>query len=207
MKKAQKKNRLESAGVLVLAAVLTCLTLYGATRVENSRDAAASTVSSESVIEVKTATEPVEAEVEPEKIDLTDAPKVGYSEEELYAMAAAIYNEAGGDNCSDDTRRLVGYVILNRVNDPRFPDTIDDVLTQRSQYGRFHWTGIKFADRANLPQEQNAVQRAYRIAKEVLTASTIPIPKTVVFQAEFEQGVGLYSYQDGMYFCHAKEVK
>lgn len=137
----------------------------------------------------------------------TEKPKPSYTDEELYYMAAAIYNEAGGNACSDETRRLVGYVILNRVNDSRFPNTIKGVLEQRSQYGRFHWTGIKFADRASLPQEQSAVERAYKIARECLEAEIIPIPSNVVFQAEFHQGVGLYSYQDGIYFCYAQEVK
>ena len=145
------------------------------------------------------------AEFKPLKLEVVE--KSSYTDEELFYLAAAIYNEAGEDACSDDTRRLVGYVILNRVNDSRFPNTIKSVLEQKNQYGRFHWTGIKFADRASLPQEKNAVDRAYIIAKEVLEAKTIPIPSTVVFQAEFEQGISIYSYQDGMYFCHAKEVK
>ena len=154
------------------------------------------------------AQQPIEYDVKQLKATTLKAvEKPSYTDEELFYMAAAIYNEAGGDACSDDTRRLVGYVILNRVNDSRFPNTIKGVLEQRSQYGRFHWTGIKFADRASLPQEKNAVDRAYRIAKEVLETDIIPIPHTVVFQAEFLQGVSLYAYQDGIYFCHAKEVR
>lgn len=129
-------------------------------------------------------------------------PTPTYTEDELFCMAAAIYNEAGGDACSDDTRRLVGYVILNRVNDARFPNTIREVLEQRCQYGRFWITGVKFADRCSLPQETEAVDRAYRIAKEVLETENIPIPPTVVFQAEFKQGTSIYKHQDGLYFCH-----
>ena len=128
-----------------------------------------------------------------------------YTEDELFCMAAAIYNEAGGDACSDETRMLVGYVILNRVKDPRFPDSIREVLEARNQYGEFYWTGVKFADRSSKPGEQNAVERAYEIAKRVLSEPST-IPETVVFQAEFEQGTGVYKYQDGIYFCHAKEV-
>lgn len=198
MKRSTKENRLEALMVLVLAIVFTGLILRGATSEVDTSEASASVALC--VAENVVAAEPelVEAEIEPEP---------AYSEEELFYMAAAIYNEAGGNNCSDDTRRLVGYVILNRVNDSRYPDTIKGVLEQRSQYGRFYWTGIKFADRASLPQEQHAVERAYRIARECLEATTIPIPETVVFQAEFKQGVGIYSHQDSMYFCHAKEVK
>ena len=133
-------------------------------------------------------------------------PEITYTEDELFCMAAAIYNEAGGDACSDETRMLVGYVILNRVKDPRFPDSIREVLEAKSQYGKFYWTGVKFADRSSKPEEQNAVERAYETAKRVLSEPST-IPETVVFQAEFEQGAGVYKYQDGIYFCHAKEVK
>ena len=53
--------------------------------------------------------------------------------------------------------------------------------------------------------EQAAVERAYEIAKRVLTEPST-IPETVVFQAEFSQGTGVYKYQDGIYFCYAEEV-
>ena len=141
-----------------------------------------------------------------ESSEPTQEPKTTYTEDELFCMAAAIYNEAGGDACSDETRMLVGYVILNRVKDPRFPDSIREVLEAKSQYGKFYWTGVKFADRSSKPEEQNAVERAYETAKRVLSEPSTT-PKTVVFQAEFEQGTGVYKYQDSIYFCHAKEVK
>lgn len=200
MKRSTKEIILK---VMVFGLTLTCLMVIGAVMQMSASKPSASAALCEyenAVVEA----EPVEfnqVEIEYEPI------YPAYSEEDLYDMAAAIYNEAGADSCSDETRRLVGYVILNRVNDPRYPNTIQGVLKQRSQYGRFYWTGIKFADRASLPQEQHAVQRAYRIAKECLEANTIPIPKTVLFQAEFKQGVKVYSHQDGMYFCYAKEVK
>lgn len=132
-------------------------------------------------------------------------PEPTYTEDELFCMAAAIYNEAGGNSCSDETRTMVGYVILNRVKDERFPNTIREVLEAKKQYGRFYWTGVKFADRSSKPEEKAAVERAYTIAKKVLTEPST-IPETVVFQAEFEQGVGVYKYEDGIYFCYAKEV-
>lgn len=148
--------------------------------------------------------EPVEAavsEVVSSEVEPEPESEPAYTEDELFYMAATIYNEAGSDSCSDDTRRLVGYVVLNRVNSSRFPNTIKGVLEQKRQYGTFYRTGIKFADRHTLPQEKNAVDRAYRIAKEVLEMEEIPIPSSVVFQAEFRQGSSIYKYQDGIYFC------
>lgn len=59
------------------------------------------------------------------------APAVDETDVEL--LAIAIYCEAGADSISDETRRMVGDVILNRVEDDRFPDTVEGVLTQRAR--------------------------------------------------------------------------
>lgn len=122
-------------------------------------------------------------------------------------MAAVIYNEAGGDMCTDEHRAMVGYVVLNRVNDPRFPGSIREVLEQRGQYAGMG-NGVEFAKRHTNPGEKHAVERAYRIAQEVLeNRNNIPIPRNVVFQAQFKQGIGVYKQIGNTYFCYAKEVK
>jgi len=121
--------------------------------------------------------------------------------EEVEILALVIYQEAGGDACSDETRRKVGEVALNRVSDPRFPDTLEEVLSQRGQYGRLYWTGLKWPDRASKPGEAHAVDRAYRIAEEVLTSTDRLLPENVIFQAEFEQGTETVDESDGLYFC------
>lgn len=52
--------------------------------------------------------------------------------EEEIALASIIYNEARGE---DETgRRLVADVILNRVEDSRWPDTISGVIHQPYQF-------------------------------------------------------------------------
>lgn len=122
---------------------------------------------------------------------------IAYTEEERELLACAIYCEAGGDACTDETRRMVGEVILNRVTDPRFPSSIEGVLTQKSQYGRFHWTGVVWPSRA--AHEPEAVERAYRCAEAVLTEPRL-LPEDVVFQAEFVQGE-IVAQAPGYYFC------
>lgn len=134
-----------------------------------------------------------EMEIEAEETEAGTA----YTDEELELLACAIYCEAGGDACTDETRRMVGEVILNRVADPRFPDTIEGVLTQKSQYGRFHWTGVVWPSRA--AHEPEAVERAYRCAEAVLTEPRL-LPEDVVFQAEFVQGEIVASAPE-YYFC------
>lgn len=115
-------------------------------------------------------------------------------------LACAIYCEAGGDACSDLCRYYVGDVILNRVNDPRFPDTIEGVLTQKSQYGRFYWTGIVWPERANYPGEAAAVARAYDTARALLSGERSELYGAgYIWQAEFTQGTDVI-YLDGTYF-------
>lgn len=123
-----------------------------------------------------------------------------YTEEELELLALVIYQEAGSDTCSDDTRLKVGTVVMNRVADPRFPDTIRGVVLQRAQYGRLYWTGPKWPKRASRAAEAHAVARAYDCAEQVLRGYRA-LPADVVYQAEFVQGDGVVAQQDGFYFC------
>ena len=77
----------------------------------------------------------------------TVSPYPGWTEEEVEMLACAIYQEAGGDACCDLCRHRVGDVILNRMEDDRFPDTVEEVLTAYRQYGRFYWTGVVWPGR------------------------------------------------------------
>ena len=147
--------------------------------------------------------EPVENIVETVEESLVHsdpAPDKTYTDEELEILALIVYQEAGEDRVSDDTRRLVAQVFLNRVNDSRFPDSFYEVATAERQYGRLYWTGIVWPDRASSQVEAHAVERAYKIAQEVLESDEPVCPEGVIFQAEFVQG-DIYAEQDGMYFC------
>ena len=147
--------------------------------------------------------EPVENIVETVEESLVHsdpAPDKTYTDEELEILALIVYQEAGEDRVSDDTRRLVAQVFLNRVNDSRFPDSFYEVATAERQYGRLYWTGIVWPDRASSQAEAHAVERAYKIAQEVLESDDPICPEDVIFQAEFVQG-DIYAEQDGMYFC------
>ena len=125
-----------------------------------------------------------------------------YSQEELETLALVIYQEAGGDACSDATRQMVGEVFLNRVADARYPDIFRDVATQRAQYGRLYWTGLKWAERASNAVEAAAVQRAYDMAEALLTGTVERLlPEDVIYQAEFEQGQEIVAEGDGFFFC------
>ena len=107
------------------------------------------------------------------------------------------FAKAGSDNISDETRRMVGEVVLNRVADERYPDTIEAVLTQKSQYGRFFWTGVVWPARA--AREPEAVERAYDCARMVFTEERL-LPTDVIFQSEHIQGE-IVACVPGFWFC------
>lgn len=147
---------------------------------------------------VEVAPQPVETEAHAKP----EEPEISLTDAEVEMLACAIYQEAGGDACCDLCRYRVGDVILNRMKDERFPDTVEEVLTAYRQYGRFYWTGVKWADRADQPGEAHAVARAKRIAKAIASGEHSDLyGEGYVFQAEFEQGTGvLYCENCGIYF-------
>ena len=138
--------------------------------------------------------EPVDEEVKVEENDDTQVEELNEVDPlELELLACTIYQEAGGDKSCDDCRRRVADVVMNRVADERFPDTMLGVLTQERQYGRFHWTGVVWPDRAYTDGERPAVERAYQIAEEVLngTGHSELYGNGYIWQAEFIQGTDL----------------
>lgn len=190
------------SGMLLLSLIFV---LSGIIMLRNQGDVPQDTTEEESVYVQPTPIvhEPVEKIVETVEDSLVHSdplPDKTYTDEELDILALIVYQEAGGDGVSDDTRRLVAQVFLNRVNDSRFPDSFYEVATAERQYGRLYWTGIVWPDRASSQAEAHAVERAYRIAQEVLESDEPVCPEGVIFQSEFVQG-DIYAEQDGMYFC------
>ncbi len=126
--------------------------------------------------------------------------RTGEAETDTERLACAIYSEAGGDECSDECRIDVGDIILNRVEDSRFPGSIKEVLTAPKQYGRFAVTGVIWPERARKPEEAHAVERAYRIAEQLLAGEHGELyGQGYVWQAEFEQGSDGF-WLDGLFF-------
>lgn len=117
-----------------------------------------------------------------------------YSDNDLYILSHIISAEAG--NCSEDMMIAVGSVVLNRVKDERFPDTIEEVVFQPGQYSPT-WNGTYYAE----PTDE-----AVEVAEMLLTDGS-QIDESVVWQAEFVQGVGIYEVIESpwgtkMYFCY-----
>ena len=55
-----------------------------------------------------------------------------FTESDVIALAQMLYGEARG--CTVDNQMKCVWCVLNRVDDPRFPDTIQGVLSQPSQF-------------------------------------------------------------------------
>ena len=55
-----------------------------------------------------------------------------FTEDDVVAMAKMLWGEARG--CALDNQQKAVWCVLNRVDDPRFPDTIQGVLSQPSQF-------------------------------------------------------------------------
>jgi len=170
-----------AAGALFLTGSLVFLFLW---------DAATGTA--HTVEPVKTPVAETRVEALPERpgvklVEAVPAPSpLEIDSEEQEQLAVVIYREAGGDAACDECRRRVADVVLNRVADERFPDTLAEVLTQKGQYGTLYWDGIVWPDRAENPDEAHAVERARRIAGEVLAQNHSDLHgQGYIFQSEF----------------------
>ena len=110
-------------------------------------------------------------------------------DEDLYILSHVICGEAEG--CYRDMKLSVGSVVLNRVSDKRFPDTIAEVVFQQGQYA-CTWDGNYYREPS---------QDTINIAAELLEKGPA-IDESVVWQAEFPQGYGIYDVIGNMYFCY-----
>lgn len=121
-------------------------------------------------------------------------PAYAYAQEDeidsndLYILSHIINAEAGDGNCSHDLRIAVGSVVLNRVADPDFPDTIHDVVFDEGQYEPT-WNG----EYEKLPSE-DSIETA-----KFLLENGSQIPANCVYQANFEQGSGTWKPYETIY--------
>lgn len=124
-------------------------------------------------------------------------------------LAWAIYMEAGADSVCDDCRRRVADVILNRVeckitntgNDYYWPDTITDVvaISGINPY-RNMGNSFRYPDVAHTERERHSVERAYRIAHEVLRGNHSEIYREGYF---YYAGANEYGHEPetAIYHC------
>ena len=209
------------AVLIVLSAIVT-IVVWGASGVEangtniTETTAVATTKdTNEKPLELKETTEPeteLTTEALTETTDVADEstaettepvtepviptePKKNYTDDDLFYLAAAVCREAGGE--SEEIQLLVANVVINRVNSSIYPDTIYGVLTDYRQYGMMWKYGVSFPSWA----DQDTIDHCYDVARRILEGERV-CPDNVLFQAEFEQGSGIYKQFDSFYFCY-----
>ena len=122
---------------------------------------------------------------------LITQPVMADYDNDLWYLSRVIQQEAG--YCSTEMMEGVGSVVINRVNDDRFPNTIPEVINQPGQYST-----------AAYLSSQEPTQEAINVAVDLLENGS-KLPEDVVWQANFAQGTYIYkslstSYST-MYFC------
>ena len=125
-----------------------------------------------------------------------------YTDEDIRILATTVYYEAGGT--TEQLREYVAQVVLNRVADSRFPDTIYGVITQPGQYAGSYAT--RSATQAI--KDKDARNGTYNYLTCVTSAKKammggVDMPSNVVFEANFKQGTGVWKaiYFNSGYFA------
>lgn len=138
-----------------------------------------------------------EAEEILEAMAQAEAPQAAYTQADLDLLSRLIYAEAGCTWIPDWVQRMVGSVVLNRVESQYYPDTIREVIYQPGQYAPT-WDG-------SLQKTPDA--RTIENARYLLEHGSI-CPENVVGQNSIITGSGVYtSYYDQVldttiYFCY-----
>lgn len=106
-------------------------------------------------------------------------PVYNYTEEELDLLARLIYSEGGIE--SYETQLKIGSVVMNRVDDPYFPNTIREVIYQKNQFS-VTFTKINGVIMIDRPADEEAKKAAY----EILNYGSV-LPKDV--QVFYEKSI------------------
>lgn len=112
-----------------------------------------------------------------------------YTEEDLEILAHLLAGEC--QSYPDREQLLVGSVVLNRVKNPNYPNTVKGVVFQKGQYA-CTWDGNYYRK----PTERNRAN-----AKWLLENGSI-LPENVVYQSGGRQGSGVYIKTAYHYFCY-----
>lgn len=129
------------------------------------------------------------AYIKSEFLSDTETTAPAYSEEDLYVLSHVICGEAQG--YPDDEQLYVGSVVLNRVNDPDFPDTIEEVVFQTGQY----------ACVADGNYYREPTERNWDNAKCLLETGSV-LPGNVIWQSKGKQGKGVYLKTKWHCYCY-----
>ena len=106
-------------------------------------------------------------------------PEMYFTEDDVVAMAKMLWGEARG--CALDNQQKAVWCVLNRVDDPRFPDTIQGVLSQPSQ---FHGYSPDFPVWDELKEVALDVLTRWSLEKQGVTVERELPPEYVFFTGD-----------------------
>lgn len=130
-----------------------------------------------------------------EKSPLPENPPA-YSDEDLYWLSRVIDAEAGSLWMPDWFQQAVGSVVLNRMENERYANTIRDVVFEQGQY--------YCVDNGSVYEEPS--EKSLRNAQYLLEHGST-LPQGILGQSEFVQGDIYLEYHDPYlgsttYFCY-----
>lgn len=132
-----------------------------------------------------------------------------YSDEDIRILTTTVFHEAG--HTTEQLRQYVAQVVLNRVEDSRFPDMVKGVITQPGQYSTKYAT-VEAANAIQATDSKNGTYY-YGICEDSVKAAMmgqVEMPSNVLYQANFSQGKGVWKsvyfnsgwYASTSYFCY-----
>ncbi len=133
-----------------------------------------------------------------DSVIITEASVLWWAEEEdARILANVLAHEC--PYCSDRQQELTAQVVLNRVADPRFPNTVREVVEQVNYFTQpdgsvrtvyqYHPTYTQ-----NLPEYATAnetMKRCFASAVRALMGE-VECPPNVIYQSNYNQGTGIY---------------
>ena len=132
-----------------------------------------------------------------------------YSDEDIRILTTTVFHEAG--HTTEQLRQYVAQVVLNRVEDSRFPATVKGVITQPGQYSTKYAT-VEAANAIQATDSKNGTYY-YGTCEDSVKAAMmgqVEMPSNVLYQANFSQGKGVWKsvyfnsgwYASTSYFCY-----
>ena len=132
-----------------------------------------------------------------------------YSDEDIRILTTTVFHEAG--HTTEQLRQYVAQVVLNRVEDSRFLDTVKGVITQPGQYSTKYAT-VEAANAIQATDSKNGTYY-YGICEDSVKAAMmgqVEMPSNVLYQANFSQCKGVWKsvyfnsgwYASTSYFCY-----
>ena len=109
---------------------------------------------------------------------LITTPAMADYDTDLWYLSHVIQAESG--YCSMEMQQAVGSVVINRLNDDRFPDTIPEVIEQPGQYAT-----------ASYLSSHEPTQQVINVAVDLLENGST-LPGDVIYQANYP--LGDYTY-------------